>query len=70
VLPKTVLGIALKKRVWLFNDCHTFLPKVEVKTLSADVVVKIASAVPELAALNALDKYSGPNTDWFSPLFD
>jgi hypothetical protein len=39
VLPKTVLGIALKKRVWLFNDCHTFLPKVDVNTLSAAVVV-------------------------------
>jgi hypothetical protein len=70
VLPKTVLGIALKNRVWLFKDCHTFLPKVEVNTLSAAVVVKIASAVPVFAALKAFDKYSGPNTDWFSPLFD
>ena len=26
VLPQTVLGIALKKRVWLFNECQTFLP--------------------------------------------
>ena len=60
VLPQTVLGIALKKRVWLFNACHTFLPYV---------VLKIPVAVSTVKYV-CFCRYSGPKTELYKPRCD